>query len=103
VTQFAVFRSSGRNPDIPFLVQIQSNRLAGSADRVVMPLAVVGYGAPADHPLTPHLRVLGVAVFANPLNLATVRASTLRERVCVLEEREQDRIVRAVDEMISRA
>jgi len=36
--QFAVYRNPGRNPDIPFVVQIQSSRLERVAGRVVMPL-----------------------------------------------------------------
>ena len=75
--QFAIYRNPGRNRDIPFVVQIQSNRLERSVGRVVMPLVRRSGRAPPDHPLTPHLHVEEEDVFANPLELATVPATRL--------------------------
>jgi len=100
--QFAIYQTPGRNRDIPFVVQIQSNRLERSVARVVMPL-VRRYGtAPPDHPLTPHLHVEGEDVFANLFDLATIPAARLGADVGVLAERDQDTIIRALDELISR-
>ena len=101
--QFAIYRNPGRNRDIPFVVQIQSNRLERSVGRVVMPLVRQSGSAPPDHPLTPHLHVEGEDVFANPFDLATVPTARLGPAVGVLTERDQDMIIRALDELVSRA
>ncbi|WP_130731064.1 CcdB family protein [Komagataeibacter xylinus] len=101
--QFAIYRNPGRNRDIPFLVQIQSNRLDRSVGRVVMPLVRCSGSAPPDHPLTPHLLVDGEDVFANPFDLATVPAARLGAAVGVLTESDQEAIIRALDELVSRA
>lgn len=101
--QFAIYRNPGRNPDIPFIVQIQSSRLERVAGRVVMPLVRRSGIAPPDHPLTPHLRVEGEDVFANPFDLATVPASRLGNVLYVLPERDQIAIIRALDELVMRS
>jgi len=103
VPQFAVFRNSGRNEDILFVVQLQSTRLERSVGRVVMPLVRRSSAAPPDHPLTPHLAVQGSIVYANPLNIATVAVTRLKDVLEVLSDGDQDRIIRAIDEMVSRA
>jgi toxin CcdB len=89
--------------DIVFLVQLQSPRLERAAGRVVMPLLRLGYRAPPDHPLTPHITVQGQTLYADPLDIATVPMSRLGEVFEILSESDQDRIIRAVDEMVSRA
>lgn len=101
--QFAVYRNPGRNERIPFLVQVQSSRLDWSLGRVVMPLIRSGPGTPPDHALTPHLSVQGQAVLADPLNVVTVPVRRLGDALEVLSERDQDRVMRALDEMASRA
>jgi toxin CcdB len=101
--QFAIYRNPGRNRDIPFVVQIQSNRLERSLGRVVMPLVRRTGTAPPDHPLTPHIQVEGEAVFANPFDLATIPAQRLGKALSILDEPEQDAVIRALDELASRA
>ena len=101
--QFTIYRNPGRNREIPFVVQIQSSRLERSMGRVVMPLVRRSASAPPDHPLTPHLHVEGEDVFANPFDLATVAASRLGPAVGVLADPNQDAIIRALDELVSRA
>lgn len=101
--QFGIYRNPGRNREILFVVQIQSTRLDRSVGRVVLPLVQRGSGAPPDHPLTPHLTVRGRDVYANPLDMATIPTARLGEVLETLPERMQDQIVRAIDEMISRA
>jgi len=101
--QFAVYRNPGRNPDIPFVVQIQGSRLELAAGRVVMPLVRRSGAVPPDHSLTPYLRVEGEDVFANPFDLATVPASRLGNVLYVLPERDQDAIIRALDELVMRS
>ena len=100
--QFAVFRNP-RGGEVPFLLQIQSNRLEHSSERVMMALRRRSRSTPPNRPLTPHLVVNGEMVFADPLNIATVRVSSLGNVVETLPEADQDRIIRAIDEMISRA
>ena len=43
------------------------------------------------------------AVWANPLNLGTVPFRRLGEVIASLRESDQDQIIRAIDEIISRA
>lgn len=101
--QFAVYRNPGRIEDILFVVQVQSTRLERTLGRVVLPLVRCGRGAPPDHALTPHINVQGQTVYANPLELATVPSARLGRMLEVLSEAAQDRVVQAIDEMISRA
>lgn len=88
--QFAINRNPGRNRDIPFVDQIQSNRLKRSVSRVVMSLVRRSGAEPPDHPLTPHLHVEGEDVFANPFDLATVPAARLGTDLGGRLGREQD-------------
>ena len=101
--QFSVFANPGRNPATPFVVQIQSSRLDRTAGRTVMPLNMRRAASPPDHPLTPHMTVQGEAVYANPLDIATIPATRLGNALGVLDETDQDRVMRALDELTSRA
>lgn len=101
--QFAVYKSPGRTEDILFLVQVQSTRLDRRLGRVVLPLVYCRRGSPPDHALTPHIKVQGQVVYANPLELATVPSARLGRVLEILVEAYQDRIVQAIVEMISRA
>ena len=100
--QFAVYKSPGRDESIPFVLQLQTTRLDQTVTRVVMPLVRAGARSPANHPLTPHLSVQGQTVYANPLNIATVLVSRLKDVLETLSDSDQDRIIRAIDEMVSR-
>ena len=101
--QFAVYRNPGRNQAIPFVVQVQSSRLERSLGRVVVPLVLCTAASPPDHPLTPRLQVQGQDVFANPFDVATLPATRLGPLSCILPESDQDKIIRALDELVSRA
>ncbi|AQS85888.1 MAG: CcdB family protein [Acetobacter aceti] len=101
--QFAIYRNPGRNRGIPFVVQIQSNRLERSVGRVVMPLVRRSGSALPDHPLTPHLHVEEEDVFANPLDLATVPATRLGAAFGILGKHDQGKIIRALGELVSKA
>ena len=59
--------------------------------------------SPTDHAMTPHMVVQGMPVYADPLDIAVVPASRLVTILEFLSEPDQDRIIRAIDEMISRA
>jgi toxin CcdB len=100
--QFAVYRSPGRDPDVAFVVQIQSSRFDRTLGRVVMALRMVGPRAPRDHDLTPHFTVQGRRVYAEPMDIATVPPRLLGPVLEVLGDNDQDRVIRAVDELISR-
>ena len=102
MTQFAIYKYVGRSEDICFLVQIQSTRLGRSTGRVVMPLLRLGRRAPPNHPLTPHLMVQKETVYADPLDIAAIPVTRLGDVLAIMSESDQDRIIRAVDEMISR-
>ncbi len=101
--QFDVYKNPGRNEDVPFVVQVQSTRLDQSVGRVVVPLVRIGHSAIRDHALTPHLIVMKQFVFADVLNMATLFKARLGDPLVSLAESDQDRIVQAIDEMISRA
>ncbi|MDE2516764.1 MAG: CcdB family protein [Rhodospirillales bacterium] len=103
MAQFAVFRNPGRNPDILFVVQRQSTRLERAVGRLVMPLLRRTATSPIDHPLTPHLHVAGHDAVADPFDLATVAAHRLGDALCIRAEPAQDRVARALDELVSRA
>lgn len=68
-----------------------------------MPLVKLSGSAPTDHSLPPHLHVEGEEALANPFDLATMPAALRGTAVSVLPERDQDTIIRALDELISRA
>jgi toxin CcdB len=102
VSQFAVYPYRGRSEDILFLVQIQSRRLDRDTHRMAIPLIRLGYQAPPNHPLTPHMTIQDRTVYADPLDLAAIPASRLGTPIMVLSERVQDRIIQSIDEMISR-
>lgn len=101
--QFAVYRNPGRNQEILFVLQVQATRLDRSIGRVIMPLIRTRYGSPPDHPLTPHILMQGQIVYANPLDIATVPVSRLGDVLEILLDPDQNRIIRSIDEMVSRA
>ncbi len=101
--QFAIYPSLRRDPRIAYLLQIQSSRFDRSRGRVMMALLHVGSNPPPDHAITPHLTVLETCVFADPFDIATIPATLLATPLAILAEADQDRIITAIDEMISRA
>ena len=103
MSQFSVFKNPGRNPEIPFVVQIQSSRLHDALGRVVVALNVRRQGSPPNHRLTPHIMVQGQAVYVNPFDIATLPSRRLSESLGVLDEPEQDKVIGALDELVSRA
>lgn len=83
------------------MVQVQSTRLDRSLGRVVVPLPFGSQNSVRDHALTPHVVVLNQVVFADVLNMATLPSARLGRSLMVLDERDQDRVIQAIDEMIS--
>jgi toxin CcdB len=101
--QFAVYKSPLRDPSIAFVLQIQTSRFDRISTRVVMALMHRGATPPSDHSLTPHLTILGIPVYPDPLNIATIPSSRLSVPLAILPEADQARIITAIDELISRA
>lgn len=101
--QFGIYKHPGRDPNALFVVQIQSTRLERSAGRVVMPLIRRSSNTAPNHPLTPHLHIAGEDVIADPFDLAAIPVTKLGKMIDILSERDQDTIIRALDELTSRA
>lgn len=100
--QFAVYRNTTPLEGALYLLQVQSSRLEHLRTRVIVPLFPIGPRSPIDHALTPHLRIEHSSVFVDVLNIATIRANRLGSVVAMLGDHDQDRVIRAIDEMISR-
>lgn len=49
------------------------------------------------------MMVQGQAVFANPFDITTVPTARLKDVLEILSEPDQDRVIRAIDDLISRA
>ena len=101
--QFAVYPNTTPLEDALYLLQVQSSRLDQLRTRVIVPLIPVGPRSPIYHAMTPHLRIDDKLVFVDALNIATIHAKRLGSIVAILGEHDQDRVIRAIDEMISRA
>jgi toxin CcdB len=101
--QLSVHRNPGRNRTvIPFVVVVQSNRFRTAARRVVVPLVAAGaFGVP-DSDVGPHFIVEGRDVVLDPLQITNVRCDALGASVGSLIK-EDDRVVRALDILLSRA
>jgi toxin CcdB len=101
--QLDVHRNPGRNKSvIPYVVVVQSNRFREASRRVVVPLlAAEAFGTP-DSDVGPHFAIEGRTVVLDPLQIANVPASVLGPAVASLIS-EDDRIVRALDILLSRA
>jgi toxin CcdB len=103
MAQFDVHRNLGANPrEIPFVVVVQSQRLDGYRRRVVVPLVAAGAVRVVEPNLNPTFLVDSVPVVLHPLELVSVPVERLGERVATLVD-EGDRIIAAIDIVISRA
>ncbi len=101
--QLDVHRNPGRNRSaIPFVVVVQSNQFRAAARRVVVPLlAARVFGSP-DSDVGPHFMIDGQAVALDPLQITNVPVAVLGPPVASLID-EDDRVVRALDILLSRA
>lgn len=104
MAQFDVHRNTGRLRDtIPFVVVVQSSQFDAYRRRVVVPLvrAKSFEGAPLRS-LNPEFTIRNVRVLLHPLDLVSMPADALGERVASLADA-GDTIVAAMDEVLSRA
>jgi toxin CcdB len=103
MAQFDVHRNrTATRSGIPYLVIVQSQRFAASARRVIVPLLLAKQVQSTEPSLTPLFVLEGHDVILNPLQLASVPAEQLGEKVCSLAD-DSDRIIAAIDLLISRA
>lgn len=107
MTQFDVHRNLGKQRStIPYVVIVQSSRFERSRRRVVVPLVALEATGPVGKPppstLNAVFEIEGIAVVLNPLEISSVAADNLGEKITSLAG-EGDRIVQALDELFSRA
>lgn len=101
--QLSVHRNPGRNKAaIPFVVVVQSNQFRPSVQRVVVPLVAASAFASPDSDAGPHFVIDGQTVAFDALQISNVPRDMLGPSVASLEA-EGDRIVRALDMLLSRA
>jgi toxin CcdB len=102
MAQFDVHRNLGpRRIEVPFVVIVQSHRLDGYGRRVVIPLVKRSLVSITEPNLNPAFDIEGSEVVLHPLEIVSVAKDRLGERVGSLE-REGDRIIAAIDVVISR-
>ncbi|MGH8291059.1 MAG: CcdB family protein [Steroidobacteraceae bacterium] len=104
MAQFDVHRNSGKQRDsIPYVVVVQSAIYDGYNRRVVVPLVRESDLGSAAHPsLNPRFKIQNVTVALHPLQIVSVPERTLGDPVDSLAA-ESNRIVAALDELLSRA
>jgi len=104
VAQFDVHRNRGRQRDsIPYVVVVQSAIFDDYSRRVVAPLVrQSALGRIASPRFNPTFKVENVPVVLHPLEIVSVPRRELGEPIDSLAE-ESDRIVAALDELLSRA
>jgi toxin CcdB len=101
--QLDVHRNPGKNKSaIPFVVVVQSNRFRDAARRVVVPLLAAGVFGPPDSDVGPHFVIDGRTVVLDPLQITNVPRAVLGPPVALLTK-EDDRIMKALDILLSRA
>ena len=103
MAQFDVHRNLGEHRhDIPFVLIVQSQRLDGYRRRVVIPLVLASTVRAVELNLNPNFRVESSDVVLHPLEIVSIPVERLGERVGTLAG-EADRIIAAIDIVISRA
>lgn len=103
MAQFDVFRNTGpHGADIPYVVVVQSSRLANYRRRVVVPLVLASRVGPVEPSLNPRFRIEGVDVVLHPLEMVSVAAERLAEKVGSLKD-EGGRIITSIDLVFSQA
>lgn len=101
--QLDAHRDPGKNKSVvPFVVVVQSNQFRAAARRVVVPLVTASaFGSPGSD-VGPHFAIDGQTVVLDPLQIANVPGDMLGPSVASLTG-EGDRIMRALDILLSRA
>lgn len=104
MSQFDVHRNPGsQNETIPYVVVVQSSWFDGYRRRIVVPLVKKSaLSAVVSERINPEFRIGRTAVVLHPLEIVSVAADRLGKKVGSLEA-EGERIVAALDEVLSRA
>lgn len=107
MAQFDVHRNTGTQKDaIPYVVIVQSSLFDGYRRRVVIPLVRRSQAllstALVGAPLNPVFKIEGVEVVLHPLEMVSIATERLGKKVATLAK-DGDRIVAAVDELLTRA
>lgn len=103
MAQFDVHRNLGREREAaPYLLVVQSARFDRSAGRVVIPLFRAELMRQSDPHFNVRFTVEATSVVMDPLQILTVPAARMSQVVTNLTA-EGDRIIRALDLLISRA
>lgn len=99
--QFDVYANPNpaTHPDVPYLLDVQSDLLEPLATRVVIPLFREGTLKPATY-LNPTFEVEGHRVVASTAEIAGIPRSAIGPRVASLED-QRTRIVRAIDFLLA--
>ena len=103
MAQFDVHANANRAtaPDLPWLLELQSNALDASAYRIVAPLARTSDVARSDARLNPEFEIEGERFVLLPLDLVSIPVRELTRPVASLTV-EGDRIVAALDLVFGR-
>lgn len=104
MAQFDVHRNRGQNRDaIPYVVVVQSSLFDHYKRRVVIPLVKKSYLDRVSHPrFNPTFVIENTPVVLHPLETVSVARDKLGKAVQSLAD-EGDRIIAALDELITRA
>lgn len=96
MAKFDVYCSRSKDPDIKYLLDVQSDLMSDLRTRVVIPLAPLpGFGTPIAR-LNPVVAVEGELFALATTNLAGVHVSALGEKITSLEDH-ADEISAAID------
>ena len=103
MAQFDVHRNLGAHRrEIPFVVIVQSQRLDAYRRRLVIPLVAAEAVKAVEPSLNPSFHIENLEVVLHPLEMVSIAVDRLGERVGTLRG-EGDRIIAAIDIVISRA
>lgn len=104
MAQFDVHRNRGASREsTPYVVIVQSSFFDSYRRRVVIPLVEKTRVAKIENErLNPTFRVESVTVILHPLDIVSAPRNVLGKRVASLAE-ESDRIIAALDELLTRS
>lgn len=103
MAQFDVHRNrSVVRTGVPFLLVVQSQRFDASGRRVVVPLLPADKLRTTEPSFTPTFVIEQHSVVLHPLQIVSIPAEHLGEKICSLAD-DGDRIIAALDLLISRA
>jgi toxin CcdB len=103
MAQFDVYRNSGKHRDtIPYVVSIQSTLFDDYRRRLVVPLVKASTVGQIPNPrFNPTFKISSSLVVLHPLEIVSVALADLGKPVASLAK-EADRIIGALDELLTR-